>query len=230
MKPLLPLIPAIAILGACGTTTAQAPLKKGNASMSTSIYTPPLAEGYQPGVPTQMEKNSPKSAFSADEIIRRALRVATETHSAEDLTVERIEQTIGIKMPYSSPDYPENRYASFWISKNWLFSFQYIAPQPVLRQEKSFRVIAVYDSQHWSSMPDRSELCVNRQMDVAAAEKVLLEHGFRMTREPNDRFRDRWWYHRGDEAAVELFSFGDGGIPSRKDICIRQIIVMGGKK
>ena len=71
-------------------------------------------------------------------------------------------------------------------------------------------------------MPDRAELCANRQMDVAAAEKILLDNGFYLRKKPNTRFYDRWAYYKDGAASVRIYTFGDGPL-GNKNVCIRQI-------
>ncbi len=185
-------------------------------------YTPPLAEGYQPGVPTWLDKHAPKSPYGADEAIRRALRLATETKSASDLTLERIKRMMNIEMEIRIESTVNAKAGWYWLTPNWLLVTEYMPPEPSHRESTSFILEFQYDQTHWADMPDRAELCANRQMDVAAAEKILLDNGFRMTLDPDTRFRDRWAYYKEDVASVRMYSFGEGPL-GNKHACIRQI-------
>ncbi len=187
-------------------------------------YTPPLAEGYQPGVPTWLDKHAPKSPYGADEAIRRALRLATETKSASDLTLERIKRMMNIEMEIRIESTVNAKAGWYWLTPNWLLVTEYMPPEPSHRESTSFILEFQYDQTHWADMPDRAELCANRQMDVAAAEKILLDNGFRMTYKPNDRNLE-WSYYKEGEASVSLYFFGDIRPINNKKACIRKIEV-----
>ena len=187
-------------------------------------YTPPLAKGYQPGVPTWLDKHAPRSSYDADEAIRRALRLAIETKSASDLTLERIKRIMGIEMEIRTENHLNNRSGWYWLTPNWLLVANYMPPEPPRREGTSFILKFQYDQTHWADMPDRAELCANRQMDVAAAEKILLDKGFVLKRKPDTRFNDRWAYYQEGAASVRIYSFGDGPL-GNKHVCIRKIEV-----
>ena len=228
MKPTLALLLATALLGACSATaTPKTSVKQGAAAMTTTppAYTPPLAKGYQPGVPTMLEQIAPQSPYDADEAIRRILRIATQLHKQEDLTPAFIEQTMGLKMPFPKDGSQERRSGVYWISKNWLHQFEY-SMQSYGPDVKAPLLIFefLYDRGRWADMPDRAELCANRQMDVAAVEKILLDNGFRMTYKPNDRHL-AWSYYKEGEAGVSLYFFNDVRPINNTKACIRRIKV-----
>lgn len=228
MKYVYTLLLTATLLGACSTPstpTSQRHAGKGASAMTATppAYTPPLAEGYRPGVPTVWEQIAPQSPYDADEAIRRILRIATQIHKQEDLSPTHIEQVMGLKMPFPKNNTSAHQYGAYWVSKNWLYQFEYSVQSygpdiraPLLRFE------FFYDKAHWARMPDRTELCANRQMDVAAAEKILLDNGFYMTLDPDTRFNNRWAYYKEDVASVRIYSFGDGPL-GNKHVCIRQI-------
>lgn len=229
MKSVYTLLLTATLLGACSTPstpTSQRHAGKGASAMTATppAYTPPLAEGYRPGVPTVLEQIAPQSPYDADEAIRRALQLAVQVRSTNDLTPKRIEDTMSLPMPFPRDRVQGNRSGVYWLSKNWLLQFEYLiwrgdqfnAPRPY------FKLEFIYDKAHWARMPDRTELCANRQMDVAAAEKILLDNGFYMTLDPDTRFNNRWAYYKEDVASVRIYSFGDGPL-GNKHVCIRQI-------
>ena len=76
---------------------------------------------------------------------------------------------------------------------------------------------------------DRTELCANRQMDVAAAEKILLDNGFRMIYTPDNRNLS-WSYYKEGMAAVRISFFDDIRPITNKKACIRQIRISIGKE
>ena len=214
---------------ALGASTAAGALNAASAPASPRQTTPqaayPLAPGYQPGKRTELEKTAPQSPYDADEAVRRILRIITETQSAQDLTLERVERTLGVQLPVPTAGNSLSKNGDYWLNDNWLFSQIYSPHDPAHASEAYFKVEFRPDPEHWTGLPDRNSLCANRTMDIAAAEKVLLAHGFFMTREPSDT-SDSWSYFNGKHVSVRLTSFGDAGFPPRKDICIRSISLM----
>ena len=187
-------------------------------------YTPRLAEGYQPGVPTILEQIAPQSPYGADEAIRRALQLAVQVRSIQEMTPKRIEDTMGLPMPFPRDRIQGDRSGVYWLSKDWLYRFEYLLVSPNRRDDlrPQFKLEFIYDKARWADMPDRAELCANRQMDVAAAEKILLDNGFYLRKKPNTRFYDRWAYYKDGAASVRIYTFGDGPL-GNKNVCIRQI-------
>ena len=192
-------------------------------------HTPPLASGYQPGEPTWVEKHLAQSPYGADEAIRRALRLAVETQSARDLTLERIKHVMGIEMEIRSENYLQDRDGWYWLTPNWILAVGYMAYQPPSRHGPSFTMKFHYDQKRWARMPDRTELCANRQMDMAAAEKILLDNGFRMIYTPDNRNLS-WSYYKEGMAAVRISFFDDIRPITNKKACIRQIRISIGKE
>ncbi len=226
---------AAAIAGLLASACAAAPhslTKPSPTTQGKTMQTPqapyPLAPGYQPGKPTYLEKTLEQSPYSADEAVRRTLQLIVETSSAEDLTLERVARTYGVTFKPLAEGETNGRIKQFWLTPNWLWSVIYTPPNPIRQFDKYLELDFSNDPEHWIGFPERDSLCANRAMDVAAVEKVLLAHGFFMTREPVDQFTS-WSYFNGKHVSVDLTSFGDGLLPSSKDVCIRSISLLPGE-
>ena len=228
---------AAAIAGLLASACAAAPhslTKPSPTTQGKTMQTPqapyPLAPGYQPGKPTYLEKTLEQSPYSADEAVRRTLQLIVETSSAEDLTLERVARTYGVTFKPLAEGEIENRAEQFWLTPNWLWSVSYIPSDPIRRLNKHFRFSFDNDPEHWIGLPERDSLCANRTMDLAAAEKVLLAHGYTLFEGPSGM--DPYWnyYQPQKDLLTRITVFEAGGVPPRKDVCIHRITLSFGDK
>ncbi|WP_373745682.1 hypothetical protein [Neisseria dentiae] len=210
MKPRLTTITAALLLAACSAPPEKVnnhpqPVKKETKTMPETKTTPQ----------TQRE------------ILTRILEMMAASQSVKDFSIERLEQTFGVKMLRHEDD-DDDGYFFANLSKNWDWQMTKSKDSERLEGVRfSFNPTDEYDATHKvNEEPDITEIC-----DMDYDEFVRKAEALGFTQKPNiiqDGMQVGVYLRRNDLKVEALHKFGypsGSSNPTERKACVRMILI-----